>query len=144
MRSGNYFKAGYHAPAHVAALKAGAPSRATVDSACTRPSEVFAAHTLYAEELLTSFFHARSLSISNGSFILNVMINSFHPKGLGGKKKKKCLFCFVDSRGVGMQDLRLLHRCICSLSANTHTHQQAHTHSIDQQPLGTNLALCVH
>ncbi len=58
VRSVDYFKAGSHAPApaHMAALKAGASSRATVDSVCTRPSEVFAARTLYAEELLTSFF----------------------------------------------------------------------------------------
>lgn len=39
-------------------------------------------------------FHARRLSISNGSFILNAMINSFHPKGLGEKWHS---FCISDS-----------------------------------------------
>lgn len=87
VRSGDYFKAGYHAPtpAHMAALKAGGSLRATMVSVCTHPSDVFAIHTWYVKELLTSFFHPRCVSISNGSFILNVMISSFHPKGPGEK-----------------------------------------------------------
>lgn len=107
-------------------------------------------------------FHARRLSISNGSFILNAMINSFHPKGLGEKWHS---FCISDSQAVWTQGFMfcpgkkplvaqvrspslffsLLHVPACTRThARTPTVRHKHTHSIDRQPLGTNLALCVH
>lgn len=90
------------------------------------------------------------------------MINTFQPKGLGEKWHS---FCISNSQAVGTQGFTFclgkkpLAAQVPSLSpsfffsllhvlARSHTHTgsqtQTHTHSIDQQPLGTNLALCVH
>lgn len=87
VRSGDYFKAGSHAPvpAHMAALKAGASSEGHCGLGLHPPLRSLCRSYFICWRAFDLFFHARRLSISNGSFNLKVMINSFHPKGLGEK-----------------------------------------------------------
>lgn len=83
------------------------------------------------------FFHTRRLSISNDSFILNVMINSFQPKGLCEKKRiVPVSFCrFPGSWKAwfwlcpGKKKHHVAQVLSLSFCKDTHTNRQTQTHT---------------